>query len=473
MSDSDKKKYEDFSIEQAKEELKVLYSEFDKLINSDKNDLDLEKLPKLGYFDEDFFNNNLRENQTFSSNLNQFNNQENFFVSKYKNNKKIKVIGIGNAGSNIVEYIAVNFNHLINDEVVFYLLNTDAKHLATLKNKYNSKSIKLLIDTPYTNGYGTGGNIQKAHNAISQYFDSNLDQILEDCDICIVVAGLGKGVGTAGAKYIVQKTAEKNILTLSYALMPSANEGNLTYEKASDALYLLLKKATATNLIRNDDLNQKLSNLPVLDRFEAISYEIGTSINAIIKLIQQKTIHDIDYADLTEFFDVNDESSYEFLVKEIKISSSQVDLRNIDLLNQDWLSADKLIVMYQLNRQFPGRLYDEINSKIRQSVSSNAHIVFGNSDADGDETTITIIGKKISGLIHSNRSLDYNWNYLINHPENQNYPVNFISPDLYINADDNKTTENALIVVNKDRLNKKTKTNIETSSILADLDSDN
>ncbi|SYV94567.1 Uncharacterised protein, partial [Mycoplasmoides gallisepticum] len=78
-----------------------------------------------------------------------------------------------------------------------------------------------------------------------------------------------------------------------------------------------------------------------------------------------------------------------------------------------------MIVIYQLSKQLPGKLYDELNAKIKASVNRNAHIVFGSKYVDGDDNIITILGKKTSSLIHANNTLAYDPYNLISRPDQQ------------------------------------------------------
>ncbi|WP_272457779.1 hypothetical protein [Mycoplasma bradburyae] len=486
MSDHKLKNMDDSKIlEEMKIELEKLRQQIAKTELKSSNGSDYNNRIKLGDFSEHILSLN---DTPFSFDLqsenkpiaNEFiqpqiidDNEIDFFVSKYKKDYKIKVIGIGGAGNNIVEHIVTKFNDLVSDNVIFYQINTDAKHLnALVRNK--SKAKKCFIDSPYTYGNGAGGDIQKAKKAIREYYDQQLDEILSDCDICIVIAGLGKGTGTGGSTYIVEKANSKNIITLAYAIMPLNNEGNQTYERATDGLYELLKNATAINIINSDDLNKSLSNLTVEARNNEVNNQIGTSVNAIIKLAQEKEIKNIDFGDLMYFFDKESDVSYEFLVKEIKIPSSQGSLINFNLLNNDWSETNKLIVMYQLNKQLPGKLFDEYNAKIKNSVSKDAHIVFGSKSVDGDESIVTILGKKPSGLIHSNSNLDVSFNALINRPDSYNSTEYDKFPEWKkIITDNNRSvTENALVVVNKNGSQNETNSSIETKSILSLFDSE-
>ncbi|WP_027121906.1 cell division protein FtsZ [[Mycoplasma] imitans] len=460
-----KDKKPDKSLEAMQEQLIKLQKEMEAVLMKDSHANPI----KLGYFDEQLLNNQQEE-------LDQPEVEEKiqYFVSKYKKNYKIKVIGIGGAGNNIVEDILRQYPDLVSENLMFYQLNTDCKHLNQLaRNK--SKAIRYLIDSPYTFGNGAGGDVEKARMAISQYFDQELNEILKECDICIVIAGLGKGTGSAGSTYIINKAATKKIMTLAYVVMPPNTEGSISYEKATDALYELLKNANAISQTRMDDINKNLNHLSVHVRSQEISHNIGLSIKTIVNLINEQSIHNLDYADLISFFKKNDQQAYEFLVKEIKLLSSQESLVvNKKLLNEDWLDANQLIVIYQLSKQLPGRLYDELNARIKASVNKNAHIVFGSKYVDGNDNIITILGKKTSSLIHSNRNLGYDPYDLINRPD---YAINTDLNNPYV-WNQPKLLENKLSVHkqnNDDHTNKtpiRVESKIETSSILSLLDSD-
>lgn len=460
MFDQRDKKLEK-SLEEMQEELIKLQKEMQAVLMKDRTANQI----RLGYFDDQEF---LVEPQAQPEE-----EMIEYFVSKYKKNYKIKVIGIGGAGNNIVEDILRQYPDLVSENLMFYQLNTDSKHLNLLARN-RSKAIRYLIDSPYTDGHGAGGDVQKARLAISQYFDKEVDEILNECDICIVIAGLGKGTGSAGSTYIINKAATKKIIALAYVVIPPNTEGSLSYEKATDALYDLLKDANAISQLRMDDINKNLNYLSVVERNQEISNNIGLSIKTIVNLINEQTIYNLDYADLITFFQKKDQLAYEFLVKEIKLSSSQENLVVQKLLSDDWLDANQLIVIYQLSKQLPGKLYDELNAKIKASVNRNAHIVFGSKYVDGDDNIITILGKKTSSLIHANNTLAYDPYNLISRPDQQ---IKNVMTDDYL-WNKAKLLEQKLAAINQDQTQNTFKnTNradgkIETSSILNLLDQD-
>ncbi|QMT98237.1 cell division protein FtsZ [Mycoplasma tullyi] len=454
----------DISLEAMQEELIKLQKEMQAELMKDSSVINQ---IKLGYFDDqDVVNKQpvIKKDLVPQEKIK-------YFVSKYKKNYKIKIIGIGGAGNNIVEDIIRQYPDLVSENLIFYQLNTDCKHLNQLAQG-RSKAIRYLIDSPYTFGNGAGGDVEKARLAISQYFDSELDEILTDCDICIVIAGLGKGTGSAGSTYIINKAASKKIITLAYVVIPPNTEGSISYEKATDALYDLLKNANAISQLRMDDINKNLNYLSVVNRNQEISNNIGLSIKTIVNLINEQTIHNLDYADLITFFTKKDQLAYEFLVKEIKLSSSQENLVAQKLLSDDWLDANQLIVIYQLSKQLPGRLYDELNARIKASVNKNAHIVFGSKYIEGDENIITILGKKTSSLIHAKNPLALESFNLIDRSDEQ--IKNDLSNDYLRN--NSKLLEQKLAVINQEppeytfRATNRVNGKIETSSILSLLD---
>lgn len=84
-------------------------------------------------------------------------------------------------------------------------------------------------------------------------------------------------------------------------MIPPNTEGSLSYEKATDALYDLLKDANAISQLRMDDINKNLNYLSVVERNQEISNNIGLSIKTIVNLINEQTIYNLDYADLITF----------------------------------------------------------------------------------------------------------------------------------------------------------------------------
>ena len=117
---------------------------------------------------------------------------------------KIKVIGVGGAGNNVI-------NRMIEsgvNGVEFVAVNTDKQDL----NKSVCKN-KVQIGEKLTNGMGAGSKPEIGKKSAEES-RSALAQVLEGTDMVFITAGMGGGTGTGAAPIVAELAHEAGILTV-------------------------------------------------------------------------------------------------------------------------------------------------------------------------------------------------------------------------------------------------------------------
>ncbi|HEX9831155.1 MAG TPA: hypothetical protein VGA94_05660, partial [Thermodesulfobacteriota bacterium] len=99
---------------------------------------------------------------------------------------KIRVIGIGGGGGNIVSEIALKVNKLD-----FIGANTDSQALRELPRKVKP----LAFGQDFTHGLGCGMDPELGERA-AKAEKEKIKKVLEGTDICILVSSLGGGTGS-------------------------------------------------------------------------------------------------------------------------------------------------------------------------------------------------------------------------------------------------------------------------------------
>lgn len=116
---------------------------------------------------------------------------------------KIKVIGIGNACLNICESLIDRQN-----------ANIEIYKIDMHKNKLNKTKItnKIILGTSL-NGSGTrGGDPKLGAQAAEESSRKQISQIIDDCNMLIIVSGFGGGTGIKKVSETIAKLARnKNI----------------------------------------------------------------------------------------------------------------------------------------------------------------------------------------------------------------------------------------------------------------------
>ena len=111
---------------------------------------------------------------------------------------KVKIIGVGGAGNNIIKYV---YNSRTWPSFVeIKAINTD---YIALKNIPELAGSLLLMGSEELKGNGSGGDPEMGKRAAEGDSES-IKEILEGTDILILVSGLGKGTGT-GATPVMLK----------------------------------------------------------------------------------------------------------------------------------------------------------------------------------------------------------------------------------------------------------------------------
>ncbi|WP_029905844.1 FtsZ/tubulin family protein [Mycoplasmopsis opalescens] len=202
-------------------------------------------------------------------------------------NYKIKVFGLGGAGSNAVNYLVENLQE---DNIDYFVINTDAQDL----NKSNC--INKIFIGQKVKGKGTGGNIELGKQATLD----NIDEItknFDNTDILILVAGLGGGTGTGAIAEIAQKAYSTGIFTLAFVTTPLTMFNSNSFDL--NAFCNSLAKVTNSYMvIDSDKLTKTYQEFPIKEVFNAGNIYIQNAI-ATIKNLLYKTGHiNLDFNDL-------------------------------------------------------------------------------------------------------------------------------------------------------------------------------
>lgn len=203
----------------------------------------------------------------------------------------VKVVGVGNAGSNIISRIYGRI-----EGVKFVVFNTDAQAL-----KYAKADLKIQIGEKTTHGRGTGSDPEKGKFAANEDKEK-IAEALKNSNIVFLIAGLGGGTGT-GSSPVIAKQAKENSATgaivIAIVTTPFDFEGEKRINYAMNGLSVL--EANVDTLIHIP--NQKLyeiveSDISMADAFYRIDERILNIITAISDLIYKPKLLDIDFADI-------------------------------------------------------------------------------------------------------------------------------------------------------------------------------
>lgn len=207
---------------------------------------------------------------------------------------KIRVIGIGGGGGNIVSEIAQKVKR-----ASFFVADTDSKALKTVSRKVE----KFPFGKSFTKGLGTGMNPQLAYEAAKKEKEK-IKKLFEDQDFVVLVSCLGGGVGSGATPVFSQ--ISKNLGNLNYGIftLPFKFEGERKMEIAIDSLKKLRGKLNAISIIPNERIFQIVDRkVPLKKALSAINESLISGLQSLIEIIYKPGLINIDFADLRTIFE--------------------------------------------------------------------------------------------------------------------------------------------------------------------------
>lgn len=202
---------------------------------------------------------------------------------------KIKVIGCGGGGGNAI-------NNMIQSAlsgVRFIAANTDAQDINKSLAEY-----KIQLGDKLTKGLGAGANPEVGKNAAVES-QEQIRELVGDCDMVFVTAGMGGGTGTGAAPVIAEIAKEAGALTVAVVTKPFYFEGKRRLLQAEKGIEDLKKVVDAIITIPNDRLLQlaakKAAFSEMLKKADEVLYY---GVKGIADLITVHGLINLDFADV-------------------------------------------------------------------------------------------------------------------------------------------------------------------------------
>jgi len=199
----------------------------------------------------------------------------------------IKVIGVGGAGNNMVNWLYKK--GIKGAEII--ACNTDQQHLGITESDR-----KFLLGKDLTRGLGCGGYPEKGTEAARESIQEVKDA-LKDADMIFICAGMGGGTGTGGSPVIAQVAKDNGAIVIGTVTMPFKIE-RARVDKAEFGLQQLRQVSDTVIVIDNNRLVAIAGNLPVQQAFAVANELISTMIKGIVETIAVPSLVNLDYADV-------------------------------------------------------------------------------------------------------------------------------------------------------------------------------
>ncbi len=306
------------------------------------------------------------------------------------NGAKIKAIGVGGGGGNMI-------NHMIREGISgidLIVANTDAQALDASIAPY-----KIQLGIEVTKGLGAGMKPAVGREAAEESFDT-IKTMLDGADLVFISAGLGGGTGTGAAPIIAQAAKEVNALTVAIVTSPFAFEGRKRKRLAKEGLERLKEESDSIIVVPNERLLSIVEkNLGMRESFRLVDSVLSQAVGGISNVILSHGANDINL----DFADVKTVMSHRGLalmgVGESKGDSAAYDAAKTAIESPllDNLSIDGamgILVHFHIHPDYPLTEIAEAMDIVEENADEDASIIFGTTTSENiplDEVKLTII----------------------------------------------------------------------------------
>ena len=184
--------------------------------------------------------------------------------------RKIKIIGVGCGGNNILNHISRN------SESNLSLVACD------MDSSVLERSMALAIVQLGTEGLGAGNIPEKARAAAEGQMAEVKSLLDEETSTLFIVSCLGGGCGTGASPVIARESTKKSITTIGVVTLPFAFEGDKKYYQALNGLEELSKEVDALFLLNNQHIIRKYKDLSMTEAFMKADELISKVIQTIV-----------------------------------------------------------------------------------------------------------------------------------------------------------------------------------------------
>lgn len=282
---------------------------------------------------------------------------------------KIVVVGVGGGGGNAV-------NRMVEDKfagVDFVAINTDLQDLNKSKAPF-----RIQIGEKLTQGLGAGANPEVGQKAAEESREL-IRACLQNANLVIITAGMGKGTGTGASPVIASIAKEMGKLVVAVVTKPFYLEGKHRIVNAEIGIENLAKVVDSYIVVSNENLIP-LSNHSSM--FEAFAYADGVLRQCILGIsdviLNTQTLN-IDFADLCTvlrgmgkaYLGIGSGSGESRVMTAVR-EAVGIRLQNIRIDN-----ATSVMMYVKAKRDVTLEEIDRAAVLVREAVNKDANIIFG------------------------------------------------------------------------------------------------
>ncbi len=300
---------------------------------------------------------------------------------------RIKVIGIGGAGSNAL-------NTMISSDIEgieYVAINTDAQAL-----KASAAKEKIQVGKSVTHGLGAGGNPDVGRDAATAEAEA-IDEMLDEAEIVFLTAGFGGGTGTGATPVIAKAAKEKGILTMAVVTKPFMFEGSIKERIANEGLRQLRAIIDTVMVIPNQRLFEVAGEeTSMVNAFRITDDVLCKVVQAISRLILKPGIINLDFAHIRTVMSIPGAATIGFGEghgSEKAMTAMREAISNPLMEQAELKGAKGVLISLLCGTDLMLRELDAAVKIIKEISAPDANVIFGaNIDPDiSEKAAITII----------------------------------------------------------------------------------
>ena len=309
------------------------------------------------------------------------------FDSLKEQKARIRVIGVGGAGSNAID-------RMVDSElsgVEFIAVNTDAQALDISK-----ADVKIQIGKTITKGLGAGAKLHVGEAAAEEDAQA-IAAALDGSDLVFVTAGMGGGTGTGAAPVVARISKEIGALTIGIVTTPFRCEGPQRSKRGKEGVENLRQYLDTLIVIPNQRLLSIVERTTTMvDAFLEADSVLLQATRGISDLINVPGLINLDYADVKTTMEgmgdaimgtgIASGEERAVLAAQTAISSPLLDDTNIN-------GAQGLLINITGGPNMSLFEVDEAANLIFEEVGEQANIIMGAviDETMGEELRVTVI----------------------------------------------------------------------------------
>lgn len=288
---------------------------------------------------------------------------------------KVKVIGIGDCGNNIIS--SLKRFAITNLELI--AVNTDAKKLY-----YTDADRKVLFGEKITKGFGTGSNIEIAKK-IAELERDKISGLVKDTDIVFFIAGLGRGTGSGMLPCFSEVAREEGVLSVAILIWPSKIEGGALKKRAEKTLSEIEGKIDSYIIIENDKVRELFGMIPLQEAFFKTNKIISDMLSNLNKMMFEPSELNIDFADVCTILKNTGMSTMSyFKTNDEKISPLEVSKQLISnpLISRPIKKVKNALIHYNISEDIPIADVMKIQDYLIRYMDTDGDIKYGVRNID-------------------------------------------------------------------------------------------